>query len=531
MATPVIPELPPAPTRADGAVDFSTKADALAAAWPPTIVALNASYAWVAQQVSATEGYKNAAATSATASAGSATLSGQRAGEAAAQVVLAQAQVALAVTAKNEAQAAAQAAGAAAGLPPQRTPFTVLQVGSDGVVFWGYGLPDRTNAKIGQSLILGTNKVPGYDWAGQQVGDLLITSRNPGAAYLACNGGIRLQSAYPDLFAKVGLIGGQPLKAFQTTITTPAIFSRMKASATGTIIAVSDSTIYRSVNKGKTWAAVATGVVGPKSLDTDDAGTWILMQDTSTLRVSTNDGATWSTVTGTLPAVSGGQYTGIVYAGLGAWLAYNTWGTNLYRTTNLGSVFTAVPTGSSANGASTVVSDGQGTVLVAGSDYLRKSLNAGQSFGTSLSRPSGALAIATDKNGAWLLNATNNSYNASMRSVDNAANFAPAYGPFVDSTLSIAVADGVFYISQADGSIYSLQKNGGYVLQLSATPAKSNLTHVGGLSFIASTSQTANTTLYNSDPTFNYDTATQFALPLVTPPNGMSSYIKALEAA
>lgn len=531
MATPVIKALPAAPTRSDGADDFAAKADTFVAALPPLVVQINSTSEWIGGQVAAAEGYKNAAAASATASAGSATLAGQRAGEAAAQVVLAQAQVALAVTAKNEAQAAAQAAGAAAGLPPQRTPFTVLQVGSDGVVSWGYGLPDRTNAKVGQSLILRANKVPGYDWAGLQVGDLLITSRNPGTAYLPCNGGIRLQSAYPDLFAKVGLIGGQPLKAFQTTITAPVAFSLIKASANGTLIGISSSAIYRSTNNGKTWTSVATGVTGLKSLDTDDAGVWIMMQGTSTVRVSTNDGLTWTTATGTLPDVSGGQYSGIVYAGLGAWLAYNTWGTNLYRTTNLGSTFTAVPTGSSDNGVSTVVSDGKGTVLVAGSSYLRKSLNAGQKFDTFLTRPSGHLIIASDKNGTWLLNATNNSSNASMRSTDNAVTFMSAYGPFVDITLSIAVAGGIFYISQPSGSIYSLQKNGGYVLQLSAAPAKSNLTHVGGLSFIASESPTETTTLYNSDPTFNYDTATQFALPVATPPNGMSPYIKALEAA
>lgn len=116
MATPVIPALPPAPTRSDGAVDFSSKADALAAAWPPTIVALNASYVWMAQQVAAAEGYKNAAAASAQTATEQAAIAAGAGGAAAEQVALAAQQVTLATQQAVNAANSAAAAEAAGGL-------------------------------------------------------------------------------------------------------------------------------------------------------------------------------------------------------------------------------------------------------------------------------------------------------------------------------------------------------------------------------------------------------------------------------
>ena len=44
---PVIPNLPPAPTRSDAPADFSTKADTFVAALPPMVTAENALGAWM----------------------------------------------------------------------------------------------------------------------------------------------------------------------------------------------------------------------------------------------------------------------------------------------------------------------------------------------------------------------------------------------------------------------------------------------------------------------------------------------------
>lgn len=143
MATPVINQLPTPPTRSDGAADFSTKADSFVAALPQLVVQINATSVWTAQQVAAVDGYRVAAAGSATAAAQSATdanaakLSAQQAvtdaaATGAAQVNLAAAQVALANQARDSAQTAAAAAGAAAGIPALTAPGNVLTITPDG---------------------------------------------------------------------------------------------------------------------------------------------------------------------------------------------------------------------------------------------------------------------------------------------------------------------------------------------------------------------------------------------------------------
>lgn len=223
MATPVVTPLPPAPTRADRADDFSAKADAMVAALPPMIVQLNASFAWIAQQATAAEGYKNAAATSATNAAYSA--SAANAAKLAAQQAVTAAekagatQVALANTARSEAQAAAQAAGAAAGLPGGRVPFTALQIDADGNVSWAYGVPDRAPALAGHSITLNSSKIPVWGRSGM-IGDVLLTPAviAAGSEYVLPDS-LYLKSSFPELAA---LLGSIPRGIQTTGRTTPS---------------------------------------------------------------------------------------------------------------------------------------------------------------------------------------------------------------------------------------------------------------------------------------------------------------------
>ena len=108
VTAPTITPLPPAPLPTDAEAVFDAKAGASLTAQASMVVELNASFGWVATQVSAAEGYKNAAALSAqTATEQAAIASG--AGGAAAE------QVALAVTYANNAATSAAAAEAAPG--------------------------------------------------------------------------------------------------------------------------------------------------------------------------------------------------------------------------------------------------------------------------------------------------------------------------------------------------------------------------------------------------------------------------------
>ncbi|SED33354.1 hypothetical protein SAMN05216205_4938 [Pseudomonas mohnii] len=108
VTAPTITPLPPAPLPTDAEAVFDAKAGVRLTAEEVMVVELNASFGWVATQVSAAEGYKNAAALSAqTATEQAAIASG--AGGAAAE------QVALAVTYANNAAASATAAESATG--------------------------------------------------------------------------------------------------------------------------------------------------------------------------------------------------------------------------------------------------------------------------------------------------------------------------------------------------------------------------------------------------------------------------------
>lgn len=69
---PPITPLPAAPQRKDGKVSFNLHSDPFLAALPPMTVQLNASFTWIANRVNEAEGYKNAAAQSATAAAAAA---------------------------------------------------------------------------------------------------------------------------------------------------------------------------------------------------------------------------------------------------------------------------------------------------------------------------------------------------------------------------------------------------------------------------------------------------------------------------
>ena len=110
-----IPPLPKAPSRSDGPAAFNLYADPFIAAMPPMVVQINIRLEWIATQVNAAEGYKNAAALSAQTATEQAAIASGAGGAAAAQVALAAEQVTLAATQANNAAASATAAESAPG--------------------------------------------------------------------------------------------------------------------------------------------------------------------------------------------------------------------------------------------------------------------------------------------------------------------------------------------------------------------------------------------------------------------------------
>ena len=65
LTVPIIEDLPPAPTRSDGAADFTPKSDAMIGALQPLVVQINIATQWMNGTLSAAQAAKEAAATSA----------------------------------------------------------------------------------------------------------------------------------------------------------------------------------------------------------------------------------------------------------------------------------------------------------------------------------------------------------------------------------------------------------------------------------------------------------------------------------
>lgn len=108
MVPPVITQVPTPPNRADAPADFSAKADAFVASFPVLVVQLNASFSWVADQVTAVDGYRQAAAASAQTATEQAAIATSAGG-------VAEQQIARAKAYADNAKASATAAEAAPG--------------------------------------------------------------------------------------------------------------------------------------------------------------------------------------------------------------------------------------------------------------------------------------------------------------------------------------------------------------------------------------------------------------------------------
>jgi hypothetical protein len=523
MAAPQPPQLtlfPDPPLLTDDEDTYNARADDTVIAQQKFIPEINYAPTWIGQQVTAVDGYRQAAATSAGNAADSASAANSSKNAAAQSAIDAtnngKAQVQLAQQAAAAAQAAAQAAGAAAGLPGGRVPFTVLQVNSAGNVSWGDGLIDKASALPGQALMLGAGKVPKWDYPGLRVGDILQTAKNPGALYLPASGGVYLQSAYPALFAVLGLIAN------------PA---------------------------GQVWSADTVNNLSAGGLETDGKGVWLRGS-----KRSTDDAVTW---------VNGGT-SADVYGndGKGVWIAGTTgvW----RRSTDNGATFTEVwrastiGTGYPSYGAKT---DGNGTWIAHGYIGLpRRSTDNGVTWTeitTSVTQIGGVLFLG---NNVWI-------NNRGQRSTDNGATWA-TYGQVLNAAGTGAVpmkllANGEIIAASSDSIMKSF--NGGLTWQPKvsfsncqsiATDNSGKIVAVNGASQVYMVSQDngetwqSQTAVGNTQPasvaygtnkfisngtqgngvaksteSFDYDKATQFKVPNPYKNSNLQNYIKAFEVA
>lgn len=507
VTAPTLTPLPPAPLPTDAEAVFDAKAGVRLTAEEVMVVELNASFGWVATQVNAAEGYKNAAATSAGAAANSATAANASKNAAAQsainatnngaeQVALAAEQVVLANTARNSAEVLAAAAQAAAGAPSL--------LGNANKVL-------RVNAA-------GT----GVAWTGeQQIGDLLSTSRNPGAPYLPANGTIYLQSAYPELFAKVGLLSTPAGAVWTFTANTDVVLkagigtdgkgvwirgnkrsndngatfpTNIVALGGGTItsvvndggnvwMAASAPNLYRSTDNGLTFtmqANVHPGATEGGQLVTDKAGTWISITYSNRFKVSKDNGLTWSQ-----PATAPTGAQGVVFIGNNTWITANG-----YRSTDGGLTWAlyGTPLGQGTIFSSMVYTNG--VIIAIASASIRRSVDGGYSWITAATSniSAGGAGISTDGSGGVLV-------------TGGATGIPPQYSADYGATWqNITLSAGITAVS------FCAYGQGKFIM-------------TGAQGYMSSVE------------TFDYDKLTQFKTPSPVKIQGVTHYIKAKEVA
>ncbi|WP_395589414.1 hypothetical protein [Pseudomonas sp. TR47] len=541
MAIPVISDLPPAPTRSDGPGDFTPKADAMIGALQPLVVQINIATQWMAGQLTEAQAQAAAAGASAGAAAESADTAAQQVQLAADQVGLANTARTGAEAARDDAQAAAIAAGAAAGLPPERVPFSVLQINGAGAVSWGYGTPDASAAVVGQALILGPGKVPAWGYAGDQIGDILYTSRNPGAGYLPCNGGIYAQSSYPVLFSQLGLIGGERADNFVAKSATPP-FANMAYGDNGVVLgwsttAGSIGNVYRSTDYGVTFSLAATAVAVnvPLLMLHIGGSNWIApMNSSGQYQLSTDNGSTF-----TLKTISTGGYLFGNAATDKAGTVLMTANDVVYRSTNYGLTFERLNTSTRAlcyaGGGRWVGSYPGNSGLVKTSDDAFSTAQNRSVNGAMIGEP---FAIEADESSGVIVGiisaaATNNMLVSYDRG--ESFNIRGSGGAYQPTDLNFAGGNTWLIHHRQGNSAHDTRKSTDgaktFVVGPTANTSVSPYNFVSEKTkgYVIANCRAAGAGSYSlSFPSFGYDTNTQFKLPTLLEQEGSNPYVRAL---
>lgn len=523
MAAPIFPAFPDAPSRSEGSDDFSGAADAFAAALPPFALKMNLAITWMAETMTATSGYKDAAAASATQSALAASTAAQARDAAqaavaaattagAAQVALAKVQADAAAASATQAGVYAVAAGSAAGLGTLGNPGEALIVNAN-----------RSGLTFGRTDGL--------------VGDILISARNPGLPFIPANGGIRARSSAPTLLAVLGLLGGQVGQQFAvvSTVGTAAAIDIASAPAVGGLAGAAprvmqlfnNGAVNFSSDGGATWASktpVNTGATTFNSINYDEFNNaWIATRSDGVFPlVSYNDGTSWSPVAG-LPS----SPLKVIADTNGVWIALLTGSsTSVYRSTDRGTTWTAIVTGASQV-HQVISTDNKGVWCVGAGTTLRRSVDGGLTWGVVFSGSATIAGISNDRAGVWLVGMSGTSTQM-YRSGDNGQTFT-AFGVAQAAIQDIAYTQGMFFIVRNVSPQLMIMSASADTIAptIPATAVLSGLTKVTALNGYALAVTTANATVLRSAPIFAYDPATQFQLPNFPVGSGLTAWIKA----
>lgn len=554
MAVPHINPLPTPPVRSDAPADFSAKADAFVAALPGFGADANELAAFVDQRaIDADASAQAAAASEAAVEADRAEVAANTATVAASTAtVIARADEVAANTAEvsantqqvsEDAQAVADALASIADGP-------VASVnGKSGVVtLVARDVLPPVEGKSGMALVVNAagNNVEWAD-AGQKIGDVLVSARGSVEGYLEAVGGIYLQSAYPELYAELGLLGGERGLSWDSSSITTAAINAVDVFVTqaGTIIQIfgtSNTQVIRSTDGGATWSApiMVHGSQAPVGIDqSDDGAIAILMYRPDSgiglsLRHSNDNGATWSASGPTTSSSS--KPTFFKYTN-GRWIAGGFANSVSYVTDVNAPGFStsaSVPNGSNMLA---IASNDAGTIMVVGNQYAAVSTDNGNTWaivGTAVGLTSTrlALSIATDKKGKWVV--TGNGFVS--RSLDDRATWEVYEGSFTPGAgKTLTDGDGTWLNFAGSANLRRSVDDGRTWNTLAPVPGTNYTANLAayrdGNFYLGYRTTPGESRMAVSRPSYGYDTATQFRLPNIPVPAGLKSFIKAKEVA
>lgn len=472
----------------------------------------------------------------------------------AAQVALAAEQAALAKT-NGQAQvalAADQVAQAAAFKQDTGKIRDSTQIIADAAQT-SVGIPSYTDKR--GWVITAKEDGSGVEWRPRhRIGEVLQAAGPVGNTFLPLTGGLYLQSAYPELFAKVGLLGavaGDSWTALSSYPTASAsVFSKLVSGKDGVIFSGTNnrvSTVYRSTDGGATWSPIdLSALLGSSahaiySIETDKKGVWVVAAYSSTAGTffsvrSADNGLTW--VRNGLPS---NIYYSLATDGNGVWVAGNSSG-KLFRSSDNALTWQQVYAvgSSSIYGLATdrqgvwIASQASSRPLVSTDNGLTWSAGGDSNAGTIYS-------VATNGRGLWVIaGSTPSGINAAgiSKSYDNGATWTRVTVTGVGSTevAYSVVTDGAdgWYVGMAAGKIVRSVDNGmtwQYVPATQTGYAASAV--VSGLlvqgSDLLGTSDGG--LVRKSLSVTPYDSTSLFRLPDLPVYKGVTSFIKAKEVA
>lgn len=399
---------------------------------------------------------------------------------------------------------------------------------------------------------------------GASTGDVLFTARTPGADYLLADGSLALQSAYPALFAELGLLGYSIRAAAESVIYRTDTKDEYGDKATVTIgsdnhgvVLIAYIHLYnvpgsvmRSGDSGATWAQVATvpigGITGSVAgifCNNNDQSQWRIFGAGSAELVSSDGGLTWTAPTTAYMVSGAGQ---VIYeGGVLSFLGSSTYGspksyrlsTDFLQGTETPIIHTLPASTSWAcflgEYDPAYYGENTGSVFVLPSlsdpavEILRED---GSSLGASIKRSvyfgfGRTLIIA----GNDLLEVSSATYKASLlKRFPNTVNkIVSGYDENDDEAVIVFTSSGIYSASAVNGTItewvMSSNLNAGDFIGGDLIPTASANYSTDVFAVVKEASAVA---IYRFKPGYIYDSSLNFKLPAIPAPEGVKSYIK-----